>query len=185
MSNTDLKDFIKIYNNTINPTFAESIVNRVNKEDWKEHLWYSSATNTAQNSSKGKDCYINNLNPKSKIQLLQTIKSNVDDYKKTFGFSSTTISDPRINRYEVGQNMDYHYDHIHSLFDGQNKGIPIFSIVIILNNDFNGGKLRFWKNYAPDLASGDMIIWPSNFLYKHEVTPVERGIRYSVVIWGW
>lgn len=183
--NNNLTDFIKIYKNTVNSTFADSIISRVNEEDWREHQWYSAASNLTYNARHGKDCYINNLNPKSKIQLLQTIKSKIDDYKKTYGFSSTMLSEPRINRYTVGQNMDYHCDHIQSLFDGKNKGIPIFSIIILLNDSFEGGKLKFWKNYSLDLKLGDMIIWPSNFLYKHEVTPVEKGIRYSVVIWGW
>ena len=29
-----------------------------------------------------------------------------------------------------------------------------------------------------------LIIWPSNFMYPHSVTPVLKGIRYSVVAWA-
>lgn len=36
--------------------------------------------------------------------------------------------------------MRKHYDHIHSIFDGQRKGIPVLSMLGILNNDYEGGE---------------------------------------------
>ena len=30
---------------------------------------------------------------------------------------------------------------------------------------------------------GRVIIWPSNFMYRHRVTPITKGTRYSVVCW--
>ncbi len=35
----------------------------------------------------------------------------------------------------------------------------------------------------PTLKTGDMIIFPSNFLYPHQVMPVTKGERYSIVSW--
>ena len=29
-----------------------------------------------------------------------------------------------------------------------------------------------------------LIIWPSSFMYPHCVTPIEKGIRYSIVAWA-
>ena len=37
-----------------------------------------------------------------------------------------------------GQIMRQHHDHIHNLFDGVYKGIPVFSIVGNLNEDYEG-----------------------------------------------
>ena len=31
---------------------------------------------------------------------------------------------------------------------------------------------------------GRLIIWPSNFMYKHKVTPVTKGKRFSIVAWA-
>lgn len=77
-----------------------------------------------------------------------------------------------------------HVDHIHYLFDGKSKGIPVLSIVGLLNDDFTEGRFVFWDKYDIDMEAGDIVIFPSNFLYKHRVTPVTQGIRYSFVSWA-
>ena len=33
--------------------------------------------------------------------------------------------------------------------------------------------------------TGDVLIFPSNFMYPHRVTEVKRGIRYSAISWVW
>jgi len=30
---------------------------------------------------------------------------------------------------------------------------------------------------------GEMIIFPSNFLFPHEIKPIKKGTRYSFVSW--
>ena len=35
------------------------------------------------------------------------------------------------------------------------------------------------------LNAGDLVIFPSNFLYPHKISPVTDGVRYSYVSWGW
>ena len=98
------------------------------------------------------------------------------------------LSYPRINRYNNNQKMELHYDHITSLFDGSAKGIPILSFIVMLNNDYVGGELIFDFNGMQKefkLNTGEVIVWPSIFLYPHKVQPVTQGNRYSMVIWGW
>ena len=36
-----------------------------------------------------------------------------------------------------------------------------------------------------DLSKGDIIIFPSNFMYPHKVEPVTKGTRYSYISWIW
>ena len=63
------------------------------------------------------------------------------------------------------------------------------SCVLLLNDDYEGGQLQFAHPYKQeiiksiDVKPGRLIIWPSNFLYPHGVTPVTNGIRYSMVSW--
>jgi predicted 2-oxoglutarate/Fe(II)-dependent dioxygenase YbiX len=33
--------------------------------------------------------------------------------------------------------------------------------------------------------TGDLLIFPSNFLYPHRVEPVTKGVRYSFISWTW
>jgi predicted 2-oxoglutarate/Fe(II)-dependent dioxygenase YbiX len=53
-----------------------------------------------------------------------------------------------------------------------------------LNDDYTGGEFSFFggsKQYR--LAKGSCIIFPSSFLYPHQILPVTFGTRYSVVTW--
>jgi predicted 2-oxoglutarate/Fe(II)-dependent dioxygenase YbiX len=83
--------------------------------------------------------------------------------------------------------MDYHVDHIHSLFDGQHRGIPILSIITLLNEDYKGGEFCFkldGKEVEYKLKTGECLIWPSLFMYPHYVKPVTEGTRQSFVVWA-
>ena len=81
--------------------------------------------------------------------------------------------------------MQNHCDHIHSLFDGEIKGVPILSIIGILNDDYEGGKLIMFEDKTIETKKGDLLIFPSNFLYPHKIAPVTKGVRYSYVSWVW
>lgn len=93
-------------------------------------------------------------------------------------------SEIRYNKYSSNQKMNEHIDHIHSLFDGNRRGIPILSLLGLLNNDYDGGNF-FLCNEKIDLKMGDLLIFPSNFLYPHRVDPILNGIRYSYITWLW
>ena len=79
--------------------------------------------------------------------------------------------------------MRTHYDHIQILFDGKLKGIPIISIVGLLNDNYEGGQFMCRGNEIK-LTRGDILLFPSNFMYPHEVREITKGIRYSFVSWA-
>ena len=79
--------------------------------------------------------------------------------------------------------MSRHSDHIVSLFTGEQRGIPVLSIVGVLNDDYQGGEFIMFDDYEIKFKAGDVIIFPSIFLYPHKVKPVKKGIRYSFVSW--
>ena len=83
--------------------------------------------------------------------------------------------------------MKNHCDHINTLFggSGDKKGIPVLSIIGAFNDNYKGGKLIFFGDKEIDLKAGDLVIFPSNFLYPHQITPITEGIRYSYVSWTW
>lgn len=91
----------------------------------------------------------------------------------------------RFNRYNTHTLMLTHHDHIHSLFDGERKGIPVLSIVGLLNDDFEGGEFVFFDDYEVTLTTGDILIFPSVFMFPHRVQKIKKGKRYSFVSWAW
>jgi predicted 2-oxoglutarate/Fe(II)-dependent dioxygenase YbiX len=58
------------------------------------------------------------------------------------------------------------------------------SISIQLNEEYEGGELTFYdKKHTVTKKKGLITVFPSNHLFPHQVTPVEAGIRYSIVTW--
>ena len=111
----------------------------------------------------------------------------IDNYIKYYNFKwfdgwqgYTTI---RFNRYEKNKKIAEHCDHIHTMFDGKIKGIPTLSVLGILNDNYKGGEFIMFQNKVIKLKQGDLLIFPSNFLFPHKVEPVSEGIRYSYISW--
>jgi predicted 2-oxoglutarate/Fe(II)-dependent dioxygenase YbiX len=79
--------------------------------------------------------------------------------------------------------MAKHCDHIHDIFDGEKKGIPILSCLGALNDNYKGGEFILFDNKQVELKAGELLIFPSNFMYPHEIKPVTKGTRYSYISW--
>jgi predicted 2-oxoglutarate/Fe(II)-dependent dioxygenase YbiX len=61
----------------------------------------------------------------------------------------------------------------------------MLSVVGLLNDDFKGGEFVMFRDVEIKLKRGDLLIFPSNFVYPHRVDPVTEGTRYSFVSWVW
>jgi len=59
------------------------------------------------------------------------------------------------------------------------------SILLYLNDDFDGGHLKFHKfNYIYKPSAGDLLYFPSDHRYEHEAMMLETGLRFVVVSWA-
>jgi predicted 2-oxoglutarate/Fe(II)-dependent dioxygenase YbiX len=53
-----------------------------------------------------------------------------------------------------------------------------------LNDDFAGGEWSFFDaDYSLSPPKGSVILFPSNFMFPHEILKIRDGVRYSVVTW--
>ena len=87
----------------------------------------------------------------------------------------------RLNKYSEGGFMSRHVDNIHHSH-GQEYGYPQVSALLFLNDDYEGGELIISDiEYNP--KQGSAIIFPSNFMFPHEVKTIKKGTRYSIVTW--
>jgi predicted 2-oxoglutarate/Fe(II)-dependent dioxygenase YbiX len=155
--------------------------------DWCQHGWYNPATRETS-SRPTQELFVRYLHDQPEIMsdcrawVTEALQAYVDDVP--FNSAITGVSNPRLNRYPAGTMMRRHADHIHSLFDGDTKGIPALSLVALLNDDFEGGRFIV-RDQELDLKAGDILVFPSCFLYPHEVTEVTAGERLSFVSWAW
>ena len=75
--------------------------------------------------------------------------------------------------------MRKHSDHIKSLFEGDVRGIPVLSIIINFNDDYEGGDLVFWNDHKVDLGEGDIVVFPSKALHGTQANKSNMG-RISI-----
>jgi len=186
-----LKDYILHLDKWIPKNIIDQSIKELSDNNtWKRHTYTNPTTfeEKSKNADKELDvCYGENLSYLKELHELtwKALEKYIVIEKlggETFngwkGFSQI-----RFNRYNKNQIMSKHCDHITSLFTGNIRGIPILSIVAVLNDDYEGGEFIMFDNYEIKFKAGDLIIFPSVFLYPHLVKPVKKGVRYSFVSW--
>ena len=193
--NKNIEHYVFHKENFLDEKYCENCIDELDKCDWEKHEWYNPRTDSIYGRSGDNELEVLSDHMFSfeigKINefIIENLHSAILEYVESFEFdwfgSWEGYSAIKFLRYFPGQTMQNHCDHIHDLFDGERKGIPILSIIGILNDDYEGGELIMFEDEKIDTKKGDLLIFPSNFLYPHEVTPVTKGVRYSYVSWAW
>jgi PKHD-type hydroxylase len=107
-----------------------------------------------------------------------------------WNFDVRTVEPSQLSQYEEGGHYDWHKDGRSDspTFDDVRK----LSVTVVLNDDFEGGEFEIAKysdghsceSLRPmsDIGkAGSIIVFPS--FEEHRVTPVKKGVRYSLVLW--
>lgn len=80
-------------------------------------------------------------------------------------------------RYRSGQEYKPHSD-------GSTGSGRAVSAICYLNNDYSGGEVEF-PNFGVKIKPepGMLLLFPSNYPYKHIAHPVVDGTKYAIVTW--
>ena len=191
--NKNLTDYIKHYKSFLKEDICDKTIlelNNLNSDLWNQHEFYNPITNTYGKKSGDQELstlFSKNISTKEIImkEIWNGIYNYIIDLKFSWFDSWKAYSEIRFNKYSENTKMAQHCDHIHTLFDGKERGIPILSVLGILNNDYEGGEFIMFENEEIKLNKGDLLIFPSLFLYPHKVEPVKKGVRYSFISWVW
>ena len=195
---TKLDECIFIAEKIIPADLCDAIVQDIETRPWKPHEWYNSEPDGSftTKSKETMELDVQNTTPELQRTLGNFIVEAARKYNKNYSYQHpsciertgqfmTQFCPIRFNRYTPGQIMRQHHDHIHSIFDGKLKGVPVLSFILNLNDDYEGADLFFWEDTVVPLGKGDIIMFPSNWLFPHGVTEATKGKRYSAVTWGW
>ena len=118
--------------------------------------------------------------------LVQTIF--VDLAKSCFQRSLHWLEIPELMRYREGGFYIRHADSQN--LDPEKKcwtkvADRDLSILIYLNDDFEGGELSFYNlNYQVRPRAGAVVIFPSDHRFLHQAEIVKKGLRYAIVSWA-
>jgi hypothetical protein len=184
-----LTHYIQIFPQMLNKETCDYVIKQMQLKtvNYEQHTFYNSVSNTNDKRSGENELDITYDDFEGSQNIMNLVYVALTDYSKLHkhfegweGYSSL-----RLNKYEKNKRMANHVDHIKSLFNGSVRGIPILSIVGLLNDDYEGGEFIMFNNKKLDLKQGDILIFPSVFLYPHRVEPIKKGARYSFVSWAW
>ena len=127
------------------------------------------------NERKSSVGWINDLG-----DLNERLKNILKDSFIINGMEVTGLGPFQFTEYKVGEFYGWHTDRDSTTFMDR-----FTSTVIQLNEDYDGGLLEIkdTKNNLVPLKqkTGNLYLFDSGL--KHRVTPVEDGIRYSLVNW--
>jgi hypothetical protein len=185
----NLESYVKIYN-MIEPKICEDIIKELEEcKSWQQHKFYNYSENIAEPQSGNEELSVTSEQISYNPYVMEKIWQSLHEYFTDLNFSWFNswhgFSLVRYNRYKKNKKMAEHCDHIYSLFDGPVKGIPTLSVLGVLNDNYEGGEFIMYGDTEIKLKQGDIMVFPSIFLYPHRVDPVTKGTRYSLVSWAW
>jgi len=181
---TPLLNFIKVYKNAIAKKIADRVILTDAKLNWKLHEW-TGYYGTSASPQPDKEFQRADLTGFEKVALTECIDKCINDYIHGKNFSLHGRSPIVINKYVKGQSLMTHIDHKTNYFEGKNKGIPILTAIGALNDNYIGGELTLCNDYKVPLSQGDIVVFPSNFLFPHSINEIQEGTRYSFNQWFW
>jgi hypothetical protein len=99
---------------------------------------------------------------------------------KAYNFNRIKPKEPQLSvaKWETGTKLTLHVDDLGYVTDNH---IPT---LIYLNDDYEGGEISFaTHDITIKPKVGDLLIFPGNMHYAHEVKEVISGTRYTLPIW--
>ena len=188
----EIDNFIKVYDEVIHFERVASLVKyAANKVEFKDAAVFGhSKEQVIEKNTRRTKIYCFNSDSLSSVhwgqylryKILETFKIYNLQFKARGGTCATKVSSIDLLKYEVGGFYTLHSDH--------HASMPrTLSVVLFLNNDYEGGELNFhdpltnkiYQTIKP--SPGRLVMWPSNFMYPHSVSPVTKGTRYAIVSW--
>jgi Rps23 Pro-64 3,4-dihydroxylase Tpa1-like proline 4-hydroxylase len=184
LSRSKLEDYIKVFDDILPEEFCDEIINEYkNTDEWK-FTSISAESKVDKNIRNCTSILISNHQLNSSIRkkidesLFEYSKKCVKNYSDLFpNFEINIDTGYELLKYDTG---GFYVQHTDS-FKEQQRSV---SCSFILNDDYGGGEFAFFnREMIVKAAKGSVIMFPSNFMYPHEIMPVLDGTRYSIITW--
>jgi predicted 2-oxoglutarate/Fe(II)-dependent dioxygenase YbiX len=181
-----LTDYIKVYKNGI----PNDLCNRIIDEYKTTNGWQDAQVGSGLVNKDIRNVRNINISHPETIQYNQEIRRNLDkdiyDVVANILASYTEIAPHTtivqdsgyiLLEYSEGCFYSQHTDHF--LTDPRS-----ISCSLNLNDDYTGGEFTFFdEKISYNLGKGDVLMFPSNFMYPHSIKPILSGTRYSIITW--
>jgi len=151
--------------------------------------WTKTTVEYNQINDKTRNCDVINISSPEVIQnnlqrrkiddiVFNNVRECIKNYNSMFKHSHVAEDTGyQLLRYKTGQFYTQHTDSF--LLEPR-----LVTASIHLNDDYKGGEFAFFdRKLKYKLNKGDVLMFPSTFMYPHEVMPVTKGTRYSITTW--
>ena len=183
----ELKDYIFVMPNVVSLELCDAVVSEYkNSNEWiNAVVKYGEDLNVRSCQTIGISfSSIIEKNKKTRQKLDQELftcaAKAIQEYNKQFMDYVNIIEQDSgydLLKYETGQFFTTHTDS----FKDRPRTV---SCSFALNDDYEGGEFAFFnRELVYRLKKGSCIMFPSNFMYPHEIMPVTSGTRYAIVTW--
>lgn len=111
-------------------------------------------------------------------ELFKSASYTIQKYNEKFPLAHIEEdSGYELLRYETAQFYTEHTDS----FKDRPRAV---SCSFALNDDYEGGEFAFFgEQIKIKLPKGAALLFPSNFMYPHQILPVTAGTRYAIITW--
>ena len=183
-----LDHFVRVYENAVPDRVCDDILNEYVTTD----LWSQALTGGGADSSS-RNCDVIGISHRSILEEGSNIRTEIDktlfncvatlinkyesDCADKEGLSIAQDTGYELLRYRERQFYVQHTDHF-------KQNPRVVSCSICLNDDYEGGEFAFFdRKTVIKPKKGSAIMFPSSFMFPHEVMPVTRGNRYAIITW--
>jgi len=175
---------------TLDSVVPEELCDRILEEYHDCTFWTSSSVGNGNVDDQIRNCDIINITENIVLQKNFDVRKKLDEdfyvcastaineYRKLFPEVASEIDTGyNLLRYKEGQFYTQHTDS----FKSQQRSV---SCSFLLNDDYEGGEFAFFdREIIIRGGKGSIVMFPSNFMFPHEIMPVTSGTRYSIITW--
>ena len=154
-------------------------------------MWCEALVGYSQKMPEYRDCvdckigqvHIDNLHHYPQFTELKNIyedtanaiRACMTDYQSRYNINMEYMEAINFIRYGENQHFQVHTDHGFSY-------TCTVSSVVYFNDNYEGGELWFpYLDLTFKPEAGDIVMFPSTFIYAHAARPVTSGVKYSGV----
>lgn len=179
-------DFVKVFDNAISLELCDRLISEYkDDENWKSAAVGDGVINDSirkVNSVKIDDPYViyKNFEKRQKIcfDMSESMFFAIQRYRNIApSMNAQANSGYELLKYETG---DFYKEHTDSFVTSPRH----VSCSFHLNDDYEGGEFAFLnREFKIKAKKGSLIMFPSNFMFPHEILPVTSGTRFSIITW--
>ena len=181
-----LKDFI-LHKNIFSKSLCDDIITAYQSEMFDRNNHHNKTTRHLGEIDISNHDVIDNKNSyvrkKIEVSVFNFIKSLINTYTEhvhPYNFQVHQDIGYFLRQMRKG---DYYKEHDDDGI-GEGTGTRRMTVSICLNEDYVGGDFTFFQEQEIySLHKGDVLMFPSSFMYPHGVKEITEGTRYQLITW--